>query len=128
MITTVEGMIHTAAAESTTTKTPVGETVPNYTGAANGDRYSWLKAPRYKGEPMEVGPLARVLVAYKSGQAEDEEKMGPAEAALIGTPVLDPERPVEILRVVHSFDPCIACAVHVIHTRTDKVYEVIATH
>jgi hydrogenase large subunit len=34
------------------------------------------------------------------------------EAALIGTPVADPEQPVEILRTVHSFDPCIACAVH----------------
>jgi len=34
------------------------------------------------------------------------------EAALVGTPVADPEQPVEILRTVHSFDPCIACAVH----------------
>ena len=51
-------------------------------------------------------------------------KLGPVEEALIGTPVADPERPVEILRTVHSFDPCIACAVHVIDTRNDKVYEV----
>ena len=41
-----------------------GETVPGYTGYNTGSRYSWLKAPRYNGEPMEVGPLARVLVAY----------------------------------------------------------------
>jgi hydrogenase large subunit len=34
------------------------------------------------------------------------------EEALIGTPVADPSRPVEILRTVHSFDPCTACAVH----------------
>ena len=34
------------------------------------------------------------------------------EAALIGTPVANPEMPVEILRTIHSFDPCIACAVH----------------
>jgi hydrogenase large subunit len=34
------------------------------------------------------------------------------ESSLIGTPVADPEQPVEILRTVHSFDPCIACAVH----------------
>jgi hydrogenase large subunit len=34
------------------------------------------------------------------------------EAALIGTPVADPEQPVEVLRTIHSFDPCIACAVH----------------
>jgi hydrogenase large subunit len=35
------------------------------------------------------------------------------EAALIGTPVANPEQPLEILRTIHSFDPCIACAVHV---------------
>ena len=34
--------------------------------------------------------------------------------ALIGTPVADPERPIEILRTVHSFDPCMACGVHVV--------------
>jgi hydrogenase large subunit len=39
---------------------------------------------------------------------------GPCEAALVGTPVADPEKPLEILRTVHSFDPCIACAVHAI--------------
>ena len=38
----------------------------------------------------------------------------PWEQALIGTPVQDPARPVEILRTVHSFDPCMACAVHVV--------------
>jgi hydrogenase large subunit len=31
---------------------------------------------------------------------------------LLDTPVADPEQPVEILRTVHSFDPCMACAVH----------------
>lgn len=34
------------------------------------------------------------------------------EAALVGTPVAHPEQPLEILRTIHSFDPCIACAVH----------------
>jgi [NiFe] hydrogenase large subunit/hydrogenase large subunit len=39
---------------------------------------------------------------------------GPVEAALIGTPVADPKMPLEILRTVHSFDPCMACAVHLV--------------
>ena len=39
------------------------------------------------------------------------------EESLVGTPIADPKRPVEILRTVHSFDPCIACAVHVIDGR-----------
>ncbi|MDH3224456.1 MAG: nickel-dependent hydrogenase large subunit, partial [Gemmatimonadota bacterium] len=39
------------------------------------------------------------------------------EAALLGTPVADLEQPIEILRTVHSFDPCIACGVHVLDGR-----------
>lgn len=34
------------------------------------------------------------------------------EAALLGTPVADPGKPLEVLRTIHSFDPCLACAVH----------------
>ena len=53
-------------------------------------------------------------------------KRGPVEEALIGTPVEDPARPLEILRTVHSFDPCIACAVHVIDPHSNHVYKVRA--
>ena len=215
-----------------------GETSPRYTGPHPpyeelpvGDKYSWLKAPRYDGKPMEVGPLARVLVAYASGVKRVRELVdlvlkqlkvpptalfstlgrtaargvetlyiaetipalldqltaamkagdtkihagtrwdpaewpaesrgvglyeaprgalghwvvikdgkidryqcvvpttwnasprdaegapGPYEAALTGTPLADPARPLEILRTIHSFDPCIACAVHVVDAR-----------
>jgi hydrogenase large subunit len=210
-----------------------GETKLNYTGPKppyeqlNVDgKYSWLKTPRWNGRPMEVGPLARLLVAYAHGREDVKEvvdgtlqklnvpltalfstlgrtaargletlliaqwakefysdllaniKNGDArmhngekwdpgtwpteargvglseaprgalahwivikdkkidnyqlvvpstwnasprdsqgqrssyEAALIGTPVANPEQPLEILRTIHSFDPCIACAVH----------------
>ena len=42
------------------------------------------------------------------------------ESSLIGTPVADPEKPLEIIRTIHSFDPCLACAVHLYdpHGRT----------
>ena len=208
-----------------------GVTQPVYTSLNTDDRYSWLKAPRYQGEPVEVGPLARMLVAQQNGQKEvvaalsaflsktglaipelnstlgrtaaraletqviadamegwlaelennlakgnksifqpwvmpakgagfglneaprgalghwidiqdqkianyqmvvpstwnfgprcKQNKPGPVEQALVGTPVEDIERPVEILRTIHSFDPCIACAVHVIDRRQDRVY------
>jgi [NiFe] hydrogenase large subunit len=206
----------------------VGKTVPKLTTYDTADRYSWLKAPRYGGEPMEVGPLARVLVAYAKGvpavkTAVDDVlkqtgltvadlhstlgrvaaraietqvvadamdgwlnqlqtgqpvastgtipakgmgmglgeaprgalghwidmvdgkinnyqmvvpstwnlgprcaagKRGPVEQALVGTKVTDPARPIEILRIVHSYDPCLACAVHVIDTRRDRDYTV----
>ncbi|MDH3458744.1 MAG: nickel-dependent hydrogenase large subunit [Gemmatimonadota bacterium] len=212
-----------------------GETKPRYTGPEppyewldTDAKYSWLKAPRYDGLPMEVGPLARMLVAYGSGHervralvgyvlgqlgvgpaalfstlgrvaargietlilAEKLEgwldeladnmgrgelaihdnskwkpsswpkectgagfheaprgalghwvhivngeianyqcvvpstwnagprdaagQRGPYEEAIVGTPVRDPQQPLEILRTVHSFDPCIACGVHVV--------------
>ncbi|MHB8763097.1 MAG: nickel-dependent hydrogenase large subunit [Deferrisomatales bacterium] len=44
-------------------------------------------------------------------------RRGPYEEALIGTPIADPEKPLEILRTIHSFDPCLACAVHVLDAR-----------
>jgi hydrogenase large subunit len=159
--------------------------------------YSWLKAPRYNGLPVEVGPLARMWIngdyrggvsvmhrhlarAYETlkianamtawlnalapGQAvvtssqvpssgtgvglseaprgalghwvqiaggtiskyqivtptcwnaspmDGAGVAGPLEKALIGTPVKNPAEPVEVLRVVHSYDPCLSCAVHV---------------
>ncbi|MGD9124811.1 MAG: nickel-dependent hydrogenase large subunit, partial [Desulfarculaceae bacterium] len=51
-------------------------------------------------------------------------KLGPVEEALIGTPIADPEKPLEVLRTVHSFDPCIACGVHVIDRNSGDEYEV----
>ena len=38
--------------------------------------------------------------------------MGPYEASLVGNPIADEERPLEVLRTIHSFDPCLACAIH----------------
>lgn len=174
--------------------------------ATKSRAYSWLKAPRYAGRPMECGPLARMWVNgdYRNGisvmdrhmaRALEAQKVasamndwlnqlavggsvinsfttpygksgiglteaprgaighwltiassgtkspaggpaignyqvitptcwnasprdtngvpGPMEQALIGTPVTDAKRPIEVLRVIHSFDPCLSCAVHV---------------
>ncbi len=212
-----------------------GETSPKYSGPKppyeflkTDEKYSWLKSPRYDNKPMEVGPLARALVAYASGDEQVKQlidstlaklnlpasalfstmgrvaaraleaeimvgrlsgwvaqlddnmahgdvrihngdkwnpdswpkscqgfgfheaprgslghwveienkkivnyqvvapstwnagprdgqgQRGPYEAALLGTPIADPDRPLEIMRTVHSFDPCLACAVHVV--------------
>jgi [NiFe] hydrogenase large subunit len=213
-----------------------GKTYPQH-GDYDPDkgRYSWFKAPRYEGEPCEVGPLARTLVAYATDVEEFKEivnsvvqqldipmealfstlgrtaargietlvigrkmeewvmelvenirnnntktyqpwdmpdkgmgyglndvargalghwieienkkiknyqyvvpstwnlgprcekgKLGPVEEALIGTPVEDPKRPLEVLRTVHSFDPCIACGVHVIDPKSNEVYKIRA--
>jgi hydrogenase large subunit len=222
-----------------------GETVFNYTGpqppyghlAVEG-KYSWLKAPRWNDIPMEVGPLARVLVMYASGHKETvglvnavldtlkapasalfstlgrtaargietkvfgdllpkfydalvaeikagntatfdgrkwephtwprhaegfgfceaprgalghwvvihggkienyqmvvpttwnasprdhKDKPGAYEASLVGTRLAVPDQPLEILRTIHSFDPCMACAIHMIDANGNSVGEV----
>ena len=50
---------------------------------------------------------------------------GAYEAALLGTPMADPKRPLEILRTIHSFDPCLACATHVTSAEGDTLAEVV---
>ncbi len=222
-----------------------GQTKPKYSGPKppydflNTDqKYSWLKSPRYDGNAMEVGPLARTLIAYAAGVSEiktavdgvlqklnaqptalfstlgrvaaraietqfmvgqlegwldelstnmnsgnlemhngsmwdpnswpksaqgmgtheaprgalghwveiENKKVknyqavvpstwnagprdasgtpGAYEASLLNTPIADPERPVEILRTIHSFDPCLACAVHVVDPRGRQLVQV----
>ncbi|AEH44173.1 nickel-dependent hydrogenase large subunit [Thermodesulfatator indicus DSM 15286] len=218
------------------------ETVPHYTDFQPDGKYSWSKAPRFKGEVMQVGPLAQVLVGYALGHEltkkwvdyaveklsslvggpvpleafhstpgrhlarairaamlaelgpkhlnlltqnigrgdlevyvppkfpkgvikgvgfheaprgtlshwvvirdgrienyqcvvpstwnmsprDDKGRMGPYEAALVGNPVADPEKPLEALRTIHSFDPCIACAVHVLNPEREELIKVKA--
>jgi [NiFe] hydrogenase large subunit len=45
---------------------------------------------------------------------------------LIATPVADAQRPIEILRTVHSFDPCMACGVHVVDAQRYELARVRA--
>ncbi len=63
---------------------------------------------------------------WNLGPRDAKGGLGPLEEALIGTPVADPKQPLEILRTVHSFDPCIACGVHVIDPQSNQVYKVRA--
>lgn len=52
--------------------------------------------------------------SWNASPRDDGEQPGPIETALVGVPVADVDQPVEVLRVIHSFDPCLACAVHMI--------------
>ncbi|WP_440163034.1 hydrogenase 2 large subunit [Actinobacillus pleuropneumoniae] len=67
---------------------------------------------------------AVVPSTWNSGPRNQNDEMGPYELSLIGTPVADPKKPLEIVRTIHSFDPCMSCAVHVVNTETDEVTEV----
>jgi hydrogenase large subunit len=217
-----------------------GETVPNYTDFDKDGKYSWVKAPRFQGKPMQVGPLAQVLVGYALGHEltrkwagvaldttstlagtklspavlhstlgrhlarairtamiadvaqkhwqllveniakgdtdifnppnfpkgevqgvgvheaprgllshwsvirdgkianyqavvpttwnasprDEKQQPGPYEASLLNNPIADPERPLEVLRTVHSFDPCLACAIHTLDPEGKEIARV----
>lgn len=73
-------------------------------------------------EKGRVGNFQLVVpTTWNLGPRDANNVLGPCEEALMGTPIADPKRPVEILRTVHAFDPCIACAVHVIDGETNEV-------
>ncbi|MEW5762585.1 MAG: nickel-dependent hydrogenase large subunit, partial [Bacillota bacterium] len=55
-----------------------------------------------------------------AGPRDDNGVRGPIEEALVGTPVKDPKNPIELVRVVRSFDPCLACAVHVLEVKDGR--------
>ncbi|MGJ0355246.1 nickel-dependent hydrogenase large subunit [Aliarcobacter cryaerophilus] len=118
--------------------------------AANGDLSTWTEfdfntvAKDAKGIGLEEAPRGALghWVKIKDGKVVNYQtvvpstwnaaprdykgRMGAYEAALIGTKVANVEQPLEILRTIHSFDPCIACAVHLIDTNGKElgVYKV----
>ena len=65
-----------------------------------------------------------VPTTWNAGPRDAKGQRGAYEASLLKTPIADPERPVEILRTVHSFDPCLACAVHVVDSRGRRYAQV----
>jgi len=67
---------------------------------------------------------AVVPSTWNAGPRDATGKPGPYEASLVGTPLHDPKQPIEILRTIHSFDPCIACAVHVTDPDGEELVQV----
>ncbi len=69
---------------------------------------------------------AVVPSTWNAGPRDAKNQPGPYEASLVGNPVADPERPLEVLRTVHSFDPCIACAIHTLDVEGKEIARVRA--
>ncbi len=69
---------------------------------------------------------AVVPSTWNSGPRDSNDAPGPYEMSLLDNPVADPENPLEVLRTVHSFDPCIACAVHMVDTEQNEIVRVQA--
>ena len=69
---------------------------------------------------------AVVPSTWNAGPRDDADSMGPYEASLVDNPVANPELPLEVLRTVHSFDPCLACAVHLVDADHQPIVRVKA--
>ncbi|NDY95709.1 nickel-dependent hydrogenase large subunit [Wenzhouxiangella limi] len=67
---------------------------------------------------------AVVPTTWNAGPRDPEGKPGAYEASLVGHDLHDPDQPIEILRTIHSFDPCLACAVHVADTDGNELVQV----
>ncbi len=63
---------------------------------------------------------------WNSGPRDESDELGPYEASLLGNPIADPEQPLEVLRTVHSFDPCMACAIHMVDKTQREIIRVKA--
>ena len=69
---------------------------------------------------------AVVPSTWNAGPRDEDDELGPYEASLLDNPVADPERPLEVIRTVHSFDPCLACAIHMVDNRNQPIVRVKA--
>ena len=99
-------------------KTPKNAEGAGFVNAPRGGLSHWLRI-----ENGKIGNFQLVVPStWNLGPRCAKNKISVVEQALVGTPIADPKRPVEILRTVHSYDPCLACAVHVIDGESNQVH------
>lgn len=92
-----------------TYKTPASGSGVGLTEAARGALGHWITISGGKISNYQV----ITPTCWNASPKDTNGVMGPMEQALVGTPIEQPDQPIEALRVIHSFDPCLACAVHV---------------
>lgn len=88
-----------------------------------------IEAPRGAlGHWVEIGGNGRISryqvitpSCWNASPMDDSGVKGPIEQALVGTPIIDASKPIEALRIIHSFDPCLACAVHVMRPSGEEI-------
>jgi Ni,Fe-hydrogenase I large subunit len=81
----------------------------------------WIKVKDKKVENYQ----AVVPSTWNASPRDEKGVRGQYEESLIGAPVPDPKNPVNIVRIIRSFDPCLACAVHIIDPRTNEIQKFI---
>ena len=88
--------------------------------APRGALGHWIKIKNRKIDSYQ----AVVPTTWNAGPRDAKGQIGAYEAALLNTPMAKPEQPVEILRTIHSFDPCLACASHVMSAEGEEIVKV----
>ncbi|WP_153913742.1 nickel-dependent hydrogenase large subunit [Shewanella sp. TC10] len=111
---TFDAMLVNMMSDESTYVTPEIDSNKDYVGhamieAPRGMLSHWI---RIKGGKIE-NYQAIVPTTWNAGPVDVNGKVGPYEASLIGLELEDPSKPLEVIRIIHSFDPCMACAVHV---------------
>jgi len=114
-LTWVDGL-NLSGAVSTTANLPAAASAIGLTEAPRGALGHWLQ--------IADGKISRYQIVtptcWNASPRDAGGQLGPIEKALIGTPVQDIAQPVEVVRVIHSFDPCLSCAVHVMRPDEGK--------
>jgi hydrogenase large subunit len=99
-----------------TANIPSSATAIGLTEAPRGALGHWLQ--------ITGGKISRYQIitptCWNASPRDSVGRRGPIEQALRGTPVQDLNRPVEVVRIIHSFDPCLSCAVHVMRPDQGK--------
>jgi hydrogenase large subunit len=77
------------------------------------------------GKAMKLANYQAVVPStWNAGPRDGKEQKGPYEASLVGTPIADAKLPLEALRTIHSFDPCLACAIHTVDQEGEEIARV----
>jgi hydrogenase large subunit len=115
---------------------PEGPVYSRPSVASSASAYGLTEAPRGAlGHWLNIssGKISRYMVitptCWNASPRDTSGTPGPIEQALVNTPVENADEPVEVLRVIHSFDPCLSCAVHVMRpAKGAKVFTLVHSH
>ena len=91
-----------------------------FTEAPRGSLGHWIHIKDQKIENYQ----AIVPSTWNCSPRDWLNQPGPYEAALVGTPIADEKMPLEVLRTIHSFDPCMACGVHLLDVDGNEVNQI----
>lgn len=85
--------------------------------APRGALGHWIKVKDHKIENYQ----AVVPSTWNASPRCEKKYRGQYEESLIGAPVPDPDNPINVVRIIRSFDPCLACAIHLIDPQTNEL-------